>query len=96
MEHIQTQKEKLSERHKIFSMSKLCEGFFTQTVRINCCRPIDGGRKLVIGTDFGVFVSDRKPKDSASKPRKLLEARFVTQLEVLEQHQILIVLSDKA
>ncbi|KAK5703434.1 RHO1 GDP-GTP exchange protein 2 [Elasticomyces elasticus] len=98
MEHIAAQKERLGERHRIFSMSKLCEGFFTQTVRINCCRPIDGGRKLVIGTDFGVFVSERK-KDGGgvvAKPRKLLEARFVTQLEVLEQHSILVVLADKA
>lgn len=103
MEHILAQKEKLSERHKIFTMTKLCEGFFTSTVRINCCRPIDGGRKLVIGTDFGVYVSDRKLNKEApsgttagAKPRKMLECKFVTQLEVLEQHQILIVLSDKA
>ncbi|KAK5157027.1 RHO1 GDP-GTP exchange protein 2 [Recurvomyces mirabilis] len=103
MECIQAQKEKLSERHRIFALTKLCEGFFTSTVRINCCRPMDGGRKLVIGTDFGVFVCERRPKDGPgasstgpNKPRKMLEAKFVTQLEVLEQHQILIVLSDKA
>ncbi|KAI6823766.1 citron like protein [Hortaea werneckii] len=96
MEHIQTQKEKLSERHKIFTMTKLSEGFFNTTVKINCCRPIDGGRKLVIGTDFGVYLSDRKPKDASQKPRRLLEVRLVSQVEVLEQHQILIVLADKA
>lgn len=94
MEHIMSQKEKLSERHKIFTMTKLCEGFFS-TVKINCCRPIDGGRKLVIGTDYGVYVSDRRPRDSSQKPKKVLECRLVTQLEVLEQHQILIVLTDK-
>lgn len=96
MEHIQTQKEKLSERHKIFAMTKLSEGFFNSTIRINCCRPIDGGRKLVIGTDFGVYVGERKPKDSSHKPRRLLEVKFVSQVEVLEQHSILIVLADKA
>nr|POF22256.1 rho1 guanine nucleotide exchange factor 1 [Quercus suber] len=96
MQHIQSQKEKLSERHKIFAMEKLNEGYFTSTVRINCCRPIDGGRKLVIGTDFGVYVSDRKPKDSSQKPKRMLEVKLVTQLEVLEQHQILVVLADKA
>jgi hypothetical protein len=94
MKLILEQKEKLSERHKIFSMSKLNEGFFS-SVRINCCRPIDGGRKLVIGTDYGVYVCDRKPKDSSMKPKKVLEARLVTQIEVLEQHAILIVLTDK-
>jgi hypothetical protein len=94
MKLILAQKEKLSERHKIFTMSKLNEGFFS-SVRINCCRPIDGGRKLVIGTDYGVYVCDRRPNDSSQKPKKVLEARLVTQIEVLEQRQILIILSDK-
>ena len=96
MEHISSQKERLSERHKIFTMTKLNEGYFTSTVRINCCQPIDGGRKLVIGTDFGVYVSDRKPKDQSQKPKRMLDTKLVTQLEVLEQHQILVVLADKA
>ncbi|KAI5362082.1 Putative DH domain, DEP domain, CNH domain, pleckstrin domain, PH-like domain superfamily [Septoria linicola] len=96
MEHIMTQKEKLSERHKIFTMAKLNEGFFNATVRVNCCRPIDGGRKLVIGTDFGVYICDRKPKDASQKPKRMLDIKLVTQLEVLEQHQIIIVLADKA
>lgn len=95
MEHILSQKEKLSERHKIFTMTKLNEGFFTSAVRINCCRPMDGGRKLVIGTDFGVYVSERRPKDASQKPRRVLDVRLVSQLEVLEQHQVLIVLADK-
>ena len=96
MEHIQTQKDKLSERHKIFTMTKLNEGYFTAAMRINCCRPIDGGRKLVIGTDFGVYVSESRPKDASMKPKRMLDTKLVTQLEVLEQHQILIVLADKA
>lgn len=96
MEHIMTQKEKLSERHKIFTMAKLNEGYFNATVRVNCCKPMDGGRKLVIGTDFGVYVVERRPKDASVKPRRVLDTKLVTQLEVLEQHQILIVLADKA
>lgn len=100
MEHIQTQKEKLSERHKIFTMTKVMENAFGSAIKINCCRPIDGGRKLVIGTDFGVYVSERrlagKEGPPPAKPRRMLETKLVTQLEVLEQHQILIVLADKA
>ncbi|KAF2858943.1 CNH-domain-containing protein [Piedraia hortae CBS 480.64] len=98
VEHILNQKERLGERHKIFTMTKLCEGFFTPTQggRINCCRPIDGGRKLIIGTDMGIWLTDRKPRDASIKPRKILEWKFVSQIEVLEQHQILLVLADKA
>ena len=95
MEHIQTQKDRLSERHKIFTMGKLNEGYFRGDTRINCCRPIDGGRKLVIGTDNGVYVCESRPKDSSVKPKRMLDSKLVTQLEVLEQHQILVVLADK-
>lgn len=95
MEHIMNQKDKLSERHKIFTMSKLNDAYFNATVRVNCCRPMDGGRKLVIGTDFGVYICQRKPSDASMKPKRVLDIKLVTQLEVLEQHQILIVLADK-
>ena len=96
MEHIQTQKDKLSERHKIFAMAKLNEGCFTSLMRINCCRPTDGGRKLVIGTDLGIYVCEARPRDAGSKPKRMLDTKLVTQIEVLEQHQILVVLADKA
>jgi hypothetical protein len=76
-------------------MGKLNEGYFKGDTRINCCRPIDGGRKLVIGTDNGVYVCESRPKDSSVKPRRMLDSKLVTQLEVLEQHQILVVLADK-
>ena len=104
MEHIQRQKRLLADRHKIFAMSKVLGegsggGFFSAAsgVRVNCCRPIDGGRKLVIGTDVGVFIAERgRPDVKSVRPRRVLEAKLVTQIEVLEQHSILVVLADKA
>ena len=47
------------------------------------------------GTDYGVFLLDRKSKDGSSKPRRVLDLRSVTQIDVLEQHAILLVLTDK-
>ena len=55
----------------------------------------DGGRKLVYGTDNGVFVSDRRPKGTTSKPRRVLDIPSVTQIDVLEEYQLLLVLSNK-
>lgn len=49
----------------------------------------------MFGTDLGVYVVDRKPKDSSVRPRKVLDCKAVTQIDVLEQHSILLVLSDK-
>lgn len=95
MEHILVQQDKLRERSNIFTKTNINEGFFTAAVRVNCCVPIDGARKLVLGTDFGVYLADRKPKDASHKPKRLLDCKLVTQIDVLEQHQILLVLADK-
>lgn len=95
MEHIEAQQKNLRERSNIFTKTILNEGFFTSSIRVACCVPIDGGRKLVFGTDFGVYVSDRKPKDASFKPKRVLDCKSITQIDVLEQHQILLVLSDK-
>ncbi|KAF2431026.1 citron like protein [Tothia fuscella] len=95
MEAVDKQQTSLRDRSNIFIKENLNEGFFTTATRVNCCVPIDGARKLVIGTDNGVFVCDRKPKDSGMKPRRALEMKGVTSIDVLEQHSILLVLADK-
>jgi hypothetical protein len=53
----------------------------------------DGGRKLLYGTDNGIYMSDRKNRDQV--PRKVLEATSVTQIDILEEYQLLLVLSNK-
>lgn len=95
MEHIEAQQRNLRERSNIFTKTILNEGFFSSAIRVTCCVPIDGGRKLVYGTDAGIYVSDRKPKDASMKPRRALDCKYVTQIDILEQHQIVLVLSDK-
>lgn len=55
----------------------------------------DGGRKLIVGTDIGVYVTEAKPKDASVKPKRVLDVKSVTQVDVLEQHSILLVLQDK-
>ena len=56
----------------------------------------DGGRKLVFGTDTGVYVSDRKPNSVAARPKRVLDAGAVTQIDVLEEYQLLLVLATKS
>lgn len=55
----------------------------------------DGGRKLVYGTDSGVYVSDRRPKVPGAKPKRVLDLASVTQVDVLEEYQLLLVLSSR-
>jgi len=40
-------------------------------------------------------VTERKVKDASIKPKRVLDIKNVTQLDVLEQHSILLVLCDK-
>lgn len=97
MGHIETEQTKMRDRNRVYTQHILCDRFFNNfSNRVNCMVPTDGGRKLVFGTDTGVYVSDRKPKGNDSQPRKVLDASRVTQLDVLEEYQLLLVLADKA
>ena len=51
----------------------------------------DGGRKVVYGTDDGVYLSDFRERNR--DPVKVLGLREVLQIDVLEDYQLLIVLS---
>ncbi|PSS28110.1 hypothetical protein M430DRAFT_92448 [Amorphotheca resinae ATCC 22711] len=96
MEHIGDQQTILRKRGDFYNRSILSNNFFTSVNRVNCVAPFDGGRKLIYGTDSGIFVSDRRAKDAAAKPIRVLDATNVTQIDVLEEYQLLLVLSQKS
>jgi hypothetical protein len=96
IEMVEEQQRKLWERNSNFyNKTVLSENFFSAINRVNCCVPVDGGRKLVYGTDSGIYLSERWPKDKNAKPRKVLEASQVTQIDTLEEYQLLLVLANK-
>ena len=52
---------------------------------------------MVYGTDTGIFVSKRTPQPTPdSKPKKVLDLSNVTQIHVLEEYQLLLVLANKS
>ncbi|KAI1964119.1 RHO1 GDP-GTP exchange protein 2 [Ophidiomyces ophidiicola] len=96
IELVEEQQRKLRERsNNFYSKTILCESFFTAANRVNCLVPIDGGRKLVYGTDSGIYLSERWPKDKSAKPKRVLEATAVTQIDTLEEYQLMLVLANK-
>ncbi|KAL4980534.1 CNH domain-containing protein [Aspergillus desertorum] len=96
LELVDEQQTKLRERNSNFyNKTIICEKFFNSVNRVNCLVPIDGGRKLVYGTDSGIYVSDRNPRDQSAKPRKVLDVSQVTQIDTLEEYQLLLVLANK-
>ncbi|KAJ4134485.1 RHO1 GDP-GTP exchange protein 2 [Fusarium oxysporum] len=93
LEFIHTAQERLRSRADFFNTTVISSKFFAGTNRVNCVTPFDGGRKLLYGTDNGVYLSDRKVKDQV--PRRVLETASVTQIDILEEYQLLLVLSNK-
>jgi hypothetical protein len=96
---IEQQQNKLLEQNDVFTLTPLTERMFDMSNRINCLVPYDGGRKLLYGSDSGVFTSEvirtKDGKRQVTKPVKVISKVNVTQLEVLEEYQTLLALADK-
>ncbi|KAI0837967.1 CNH-domain-containing protein [Hypoxylon sp. FL0890] len=93
LEFIDAAQQRLRARADFFNVNTLSSAFFQAGNLVNAVTPFDGGRKLIIGTDHGIYVSDRKVKDQA--PKRVIEAQHVTQVDVLEEYGLLLVLSNK-
>lgn len=93
LEKIHAAQQRLRARADFFDTNILSAGFFTSTNKVNCVTPFDGGRKLIYGTSNGIYVSDRKMKDQ--KPHRVIETQDVAQVDVLEEFQLLLVLTNK-
>ncbi|ODV90136.1 hypothetical protein CANCADRAFT_26059 [Tortispora caseinolytica NRRL Y-17796] len=97
MEHIEAQQKKLRERSGVYAKHILSASFFDSQERVNCAIPFDGSRKLLYGTDHGIFWSEMrvKPGTIAQKPTKILAMTNVSQIELLEEYGMMLVLADK-
>ncbi|KAI1000543.1 Rho1 guanine nucleotide exchange factor 1 [Podosphaera aphanis] len=97
MEYIGGQQNILRKRGDFYNRSILSDGYFTASNRVNCVAPFDGGRRLIYGTDSGIYLSERKAKDIGNTtPSRVLDVTNVTQIDVLEEYQLILVLSQKS
>ncbi|KAJ7149739.1 RhoGEF Rgf2 [Mycena crocata] len=92
VEHIAKQQTAMRERSMVFDTVALSEGFFGAN-KVNCAAPFSGGRRIVYGTDDGVYISDLR--EINKDPVKVLALLDVCQVDVLEDYQLLIVLSER-
>ncbi|KAJ7625551.1 CNH-domain-containing protein [Roridomyces roridus] len=92
IEHIGKQQTAMRERSMVFETVALSEGFFGIN-KVNCAAPFSGGRRIVYGTDDGVYISDLR--EINKDPVKVLALLDVGQVDVLEDYQLLIVLSER-
>ncbi|KAF8637624.1 hypothetical protein AX17_002693 [Amanita inopinata Kibby_2008] len=93
LESISRQQQMMRERSLIFDTVTLCEDFFIGANKVNCAAPFSAGRRIVYGTDDGVYISDLRERNR--DPVKVLALLDVTQIDVLEDYQLLIVLSER-
>ncbi|KIJ65660.1 hypothetical protein HYDPIDRAFT_27654 [Hydnomerulius pinastri MD-312] len=93
VENITKQQDALREQSMVFDTTTVCEGFFLGSNKVNCAAPFASGRRIAYGTDDGVYLSDlREPNRD---PVKVLALLDVSQVDVLEEYQLLIVLSER-
>ncbi|KXN92394.1 Rho1 guanine nucleotide exchange factor 1 [Leucoagaricus sp. SymC.cos] len=93
VESIQRQQVLMTERSCYFDEVVLSEGFFAGPNKVNCAAPFSNGRRVVYGTDDGVYISDLREMNR--EPVKVLSLLEVSQVDVLEDYQLLIVLSER-
>jgi len=96
LEFIDDAQQRLRARADFLNTTVLSAGFFSASNRVNCVAPFDGGRKLIYGTDSGIYVSDRRSKEKEAPPKRVIDIQHVTQIDVLEEYQLLLVLSNRA
>lgn len=93
LESIFKQQQSMRERSMIFDTVTLSEGFFSGPNKVNCAAPFDRGRSIVYGTDDGVYISSFTSPEN--EPVKVLALLDVLQVDVLEEYELLIVLSER-
>ena len=94
LEFIDAAQQRLRARADFLNVTMIPTKFTTAMNKINCAAPFDGGRKLIYGTDNGIYVADRKAREP-TLPRRVIEAQAVTQVDILEEYQLLLVLSNR-
>ncbi|KAG7664648.1 ROM2 [[Candida] subhashii] len=102
LQQVQQQQKKLIDNSDLFSLTKFETRRFQGNNKINCAVPCYGGKKLLYGTDSGVWVStvrsiNMNSSDKiVSDPTMVISKVYVTQIEVLVEYSKLLVLSDKS
>lgn len=101
LQQVYNQQKKLIEKHDMFSLTKYETRKFHGSNKINCAVPCYGGKKLLYGTDTGLWLSTVRSismtsnEKIVSDPTLVLSKVYVTQIEELVEYSKFLVLADK-
>ncbi|KAI9620397.1 hypothetical protein H4Q26_013609 [Puccinia striiformis f. sp. tritici PST-130] len=93
LDKITARQNQIREQNTVFEMLSLNDGFFVGPYKVNCAVPYDNGNRLLFGNDVGVYIG--KTHEPSRAPVQVIAIENVTQLEIIEEQGILIVLADK-
>ena len=104
LEKIKQEQARIIGETEMFNVVKISDKFFDYTNKINSVASCDGGRKLLIATNSGLYMSNikrEKNKDTGkrttyfSTPVQLVQRNNISQVAVLEEFQSILLLVDK-
>ncbi|KAL7418308.1 RHO1 GDP-GTP exchange protein 2 [Cryptotrichosporon argae] len=94
LEEIDKQQQLIRDRSTIFSTETITDGYFRDNRKITCVSPYDNGNRMIYGTEEGVYFSNRRDA-RLREPAKVINLVDVTQVDVIELYQLLIVLHER-
>ncbi|RFU75803.1 rho guanyl nucleotide exchange factor [Trichoderma arundinaceum] len=92
-EHIDIAQKRLHTKSEILHPSIVSSILFASDNKVNCAASFDDGRQLLYGTDNGIYLYCSE--NNEEKPQKISEGRKITQIDILEEYNLLLVLSNK-
>ncbi|KAI0226125.1 RHO1 GDP-GTP exchange protein 2 [Massospora cicadina] len=91
-EKIERQRSLLTAQSSVFEICTISDVFFKTNNRVNCSATFDQGRQILLGTELGIF---RGVTGGRQRYEKVMDLDRISQIEILEDYNMLIVLSDK-
>lgn len=104
LEKVRQEQARIVGQTEMFNVTKISDKFFDYTNKINSVASCDGGRKLLIATNSGLYMSNIKRTQNKetgkrstyfSTPVQLVQRNNISQVAVLEEFQSILLLVDK-
>lgn len=104
LEKIRQEQQRIISETEMVNVTKISDRFFDYTNKINSVTTCDGGRKLLIATNSGLYMSNiRRQRSNESEkkstyfstPVQLVQRSNINQITVLEEFQSILMLVDK-
>ncbi|KAJ9070514.1 RHO1 GDP-GTP exchange protein 2 [Entomophthora muscae] len=91
-EKIEKQRSLLTAQSSVFEICTISDVFFKTNNRINCSAVFDQGRKILLGTEMGIYMGS---SGGRQRYEKIMDLDRIAQIEVLDDYNMFIVLAEK-